>query len=116
MLGDRILEVASDTKDVVTDDLPQPIEPSVEALLPRRGALQPVGGPDVEHQVAVDVAHQRLVVESGREKLCVRGTLAAISADVEVPTILGRDHADILAACLSALAGTPRHAEFDLVW
>ncbi|KPH88225.1 hypothetical protein GLUCOINTEAF2_0203911 [Komagataeibacter intermedius AF2] len=40
---------------------------------------------------------------------------AAITADIKVPAILGRDHAHVLALCLRAFAGTAGHGEFELV-
>src|SRR4029453_11527963 len=40
---------------------------------------------------------------------------AAVAADVQVPAVLGGDHADVLGAGLGALAGAAGHAELDLV-
>ena len=58
---------------VVADHVAQMVEAAVEALHPRRGALQPIRGADVEHQEAVDVADQRLVVEVAGQQLGVLG-------------------------------------------
>ncbi len=91
------------------------LETAVQLLDPRCGALQPVGGADIEHQEAVDVADQRLVVEITGQQLCVLGGHAAVAADVEVPSVLGGDDADVLAAGLGALAGAARDAHLDLV-
>ena len=100
---------------VLAHDGLEVVEAALERVEPRRGALEPVGGADVEHQEAVDVAHERLVVEVAREQPGVRGCLAAVAADVEVPALVGGDDADVLAAGLGALAGAARDAELDLV-
>src|ERR1700730_1710988 len=87
-----------------------------EALHPRRGALQPIGGADVEHQEPIDVTYQRFVVEIACEQLRVLGGHAAVAADVEVPAVLRGDHADVLASRLGAFPRTARDAHLDLVW
>jgi hypothetical protein len=40
----------------------------------------------------------------------------AVAAHEEVPAVLRRDHADVLAARLGALAGTAGYPGLDLVW
>jgi hypothetical protein len=77
----------------------------IEVFEPHGGALQAVGGAHVEHQEAVDVADQGFVVEVGGEQVGVPRLHAAVAADVEVPALLGGDHADVLALRLGALAG-----------
>ena len=57
------LELAAQAEHVVDDHLAEPLEPALEGVEPRRRALQPVRGAHVVHEVAVEVAHQRLVVE-----------------------------------------------------
>ena len=79
------------------------------------GALQPVGGADVEHQEAVDVPDQRLLVEIGGEQLRVLRLHAAVAADVEVLALLGGDDAEVLALRLGALARAARHRRLELV-
>jgi len=91
------------------------VEPALERLDPRRGALQPVGGADVEHEEPVDDPHEGLGVEIGREQLGVARGEPAVAADVEVPALFGGDHADVLAACLGAFALAARDAHLDLV-
>ena len=54
---------------VARSTVAQVVEAAVERLEPRRGALQPVGGADVEHQEPVDVADQRLGVEVAGQQL-----------------------------------------------
>ena len=89
--------------------------PPGELALPGRGALEPVGGADVVHEVAVDVADEGLGVEVLGQQLGVGRAHAAVAADVEVPPPLGGDDADVLALGLGALPGAARHGELDLV-
>lgn len=111
----RGLEVVGDPERVLAHDGPEMLEPALERVEPGGRALEAVGRADVEHEEAVDVAHEGLVVEVAREQPRMGGRLAAVAADVEVPALVGRDDADVLAAGLGTLAGTPRDAELDLV-
>jgi hypothetical protein len=56
--GHGRFQVVGYPKNVLAEDVLQLFEAAVERLLPRRGALQPVCGADVEHQIAVDIADQ----------------------------------------------------------
>src|SRR5471030_2426948 len=100
---------------VGADDLLQVFKAAFAVVAPDAGALQAVGGAGVEHQEAVDVAHQRLLVEVRRQQLGVARLHAAVAADVEVPAFFGGDDADILALRLGAFAGAAGDAELDLV-
>ena len=113
--GHGLLELVGEAERVVHDDVAHVVEAALEVLDPARGALQPVGGADVVHDVAVDVAQQGLVVEVAREQLRVRRLEAAVAADVHVPALVGGDDADVLAAGLRALARASRDAELQLV-
>ncbi len=93
----------------------QIIEPAFEVVEPSRGALQTLGGADVEHQEAVDVADQRVLVEVGREQVRVARLHAAVAAHVQVPALLGGDDADVLALRFGAFAGAAGHGQLDLV-
>ena len=59
----------------VADHVPQMVDAAVQTLDPRRRALQTIRGPQVEHQEAVDVADQCLVVEIGCEQIGVFGVM-----------------------------------------
>jgi hypothetical protein len=59
--------------------------------------------------------NERLVIEILGEKICVSRLHSAIAADVEVPALLGGDHADVLALRLGAFARAARHGHLDLV-
>src|SRR5690606_11763080 len=100
---------------VVEDHRLQVVQAALQALAPHRGALQLVRGADVEHQHAVDGADQGLVIQVGGEQLGVARTHAAVAADVQVPALLGGDHAGVLALRLGTLAGAAGDAELDLV-
>ncbi len=100
---------------VVDDHGTQVVEPAVHRLDPRRGALQPVGGADVEHQEPVDELDQRVGVDIGGEQLGVPRGESAVAADVEVPAGLGGDHPEVLRPGLGALPRAPRHRRLDLV-
>ena len=89
--------------------------PPSRLLSQRRRALQAVGGADVEHQEAVDVPDQRLVVEIGREQHRVLRLHAAVAAQVEVPALLGGDDAEVLALRLGALARAAGDRGLELV-
>src|SRR5471030_1938490 len=97
------------------DDLLQVFKAAFKIVAPDAGALQTVGGAGVEHQEAVDVAHQRVLVEVRRQQLGVARLHAAVAADVEVPAIFGGNDADVLALRLGAFAGAAGDAELDLV-
>src|SRR5471030_2146233 len=97
------------------DDLLQVFKAAFEIVAPDAGALQTVGGAGVEHQEAVDVAHQRVLVEVRRQQLGVARLHAAVAANVEVPAFFSGDDADVLALRFGAFAGAAGHAEFDLV-
>ena len=55
------------------------------------------------------------VSRSSANSWACRGREAAVAADVEVPAVVGGDHADVLAAGLGALPGAAGDAELDLV-
>src|SRR6476646_10186291 len=109
------LELGADAKAVVNDNRAQVVDASVEALQPRRRALQPVRRTDIEHQEPIAVADQRFGVEIAREQLRMPRLEAAVAADVEVPALLGRDDPEVLALRLRALTRAPRNCALELV-
>lgn len=109
------VELLIDAEAVLQDHLLEVVQAAFQILAPYRGALQAVGGADVEHQEAVDGAVERCIVEVGGEQLGMARAHAAVAADVEVPAVLGGDHADVLALSLGALSGAAGHPELDLV-
>ena len=88
-----------------------PSIPSIQA----DGALQPVGGTDVEHQEPVDQPDQLLGSQVAGEQVGVPGPEPAVAAHVEVPAPVGGDDAEVLAARLGALPGAARHRRLQLV-
>src|SRR3546814_14621655 len=50
-----------------------------------------------------------------RQQLGVTRLHAAVAADVEIPALLGRDHADVLALRFGAFARAAGYRELDLV-
>src|SRR3546814_17845740 len=50
-----------------------------------------------------------------RQQLGVTRLHAAVAADVEIPALLGRDHADVLALRFGAFARAAGNRELDLV-
>src|SRR5690606_21553056 len=108
-------QLVAQAQAVVEDHRLEVVQAALQALAPHRGALQLVRGADVEHEHAVDGADQGLVIQVGGEQLGVARTHAAVAADVQVPALLGGDHADVLALRLGALAGAAGDAELDLV-
>ena len=111
----RRLELGTEAERVVHDDLAHPVQPAVEGVDPGGGALEPVGGADVVHEVAVEVADQGLGVEVAGQQPRVRGVGAAVAADVQVPALLGGDDPEVLGPRLGALAGTAADAALELV-
>src|SRR5207248_4738001 len=75
----------------------------------------PVRGADVVHEEAVDVANECLGVEVGGEQVRVPRPEAAVATDVEIPAVLRRDDAEVLALHLRAFTGATGHAGLDLV-
>ncbi|EKT80631.1 cellobiohydrolase A [Rhodococcus opacus M213] len=115
VLGHGRLQIGGDAQAVLAHHGLEVVEPALEGIDPRRGALETIRGADVEHEVPVDVADQGLVVEPTGEQLGVLRRLAAVAADVQVPAVFGGDDADVLAARLGAFAGAARDTELDLV-
>ena len=110
-----LLQLGRDAERIVDDDLPQVLDPALELVEPRRSALQPIRGADVEHQEAIEGAEHRILVEVGREEHGVLRLHAAVAAHVEVVAVLGRDHAEVLALRFGALARAARHRALQLV-
>src|SRR5687767_5931090 len=108
-------QLGGDAELVVDHHLLQVVAAAFEIIEPHGGALQTVGGADIEHQEAVDVADQRAAVQTGREQVGVPRFHAAVAADVQVPALLGRDDADILALRFGALARAAGDRELELV-
>ena len=57
----------------------------------------------------------RVSVQVLGEKLGVPRGEAAVAPDIDVPSVVGGDDPDVLAAGLGALARAPGHAQLDLV-
>jgi len=91
------LELRPDAEGILADDLANVVDAALPGSRAHAGALQPVAGADVEHEEAVDVADERRVIELGREQVACLGFMPPFAADVEVPALLGRDDADVLA-------------------
>ncbi len=52
-------ELGGDAQTILAHHVLQVVQSALEVVAPHRGALQPIGGADVEHQKTVDVADQR---------------------------------------------------------
>src|SRR4029453_8804121 len=91
------------------------LDAAVEPFLPTRGALQPGGGADVVHEVAVDVLQQCFVIQVLGEQLGVCRGGTAVAAYVQVPAISGGDDADVLAAGFCTLTGATGNTHLQLV-
>ena len=115
MAGHELLQVRGDAEGILADHLADVVEPALGRLHPRRGALQAVGGADVEAEEAVDVADQRLLVEVRGEQFGMTRRRATVTGDIEVPAVLRGDDADVLAAGLRALAGAAGDTHLELV-
>src|SRR6185312_16736465 len=97
-------------------DLTHVVQAAGERLDPRRGALQPVGRPDVVHDEPIDVTDQRLGVEVAGQQLRVLWGHPAVATDVQVPALFGGDDAHVLGARFGAFPRAARDPHFDLVW
>src|ERR1700730_11759555 len=109
------LELRGNTELVLAHNLFEIVQAPFEVVAPGRGALQTVGRANVEHEEPVDVANQRVLIQVGGEQFRVTGFDSTIAANVQVPSLIGCNHADILALRLSAFTGASRYAELDLV-
>src|SRR5437879_3252750 len=97
------LELRSDAERVLADHLLEILQPPFKVVPPRGGALQAIRRADVEHEKPVDVADERVFVEIPGKELRVAWPHAAVSAYVEIPALLGGDHANVFALRLRAL-------------
>ncbi len=93
----------------------QVVDAAFQAFQPHRGALQVIGGADVEHHEAVEILHQRVAIEIGRQQVRMARFHAAVAAHVQVPAFLGGDDADVFALRFGAFAGTAGDAELHFV-
>lgn len=75
MTEHQFVQFGADAEGVVHDDVPQMVQAAVEPGHPGGGALQAVGGADVEHQEAVDGADQRGAVQIGGDQVGVPGVV-----------------------------------------
>ena len=110
------LELCCNAELVFAHHLLEIVQAPFEVVAPGRGALQTVGRANVEHEEPVDVAYQRVLIQVGGEQFRVTGFDSAVTANIQVPSLIGCNHPDVLALRLCALTGTSRDAEFDLVY
>src|SRR6185503_11161041 len=108
-------ELGADAERILADHLAHVVDAAFEVLEPRGGALQAISRADVEHQETIDVPDQRGGIEIARQQVRVPRLHAAVATDVEIPTALGGDDADVLALGLGAFARAAGHRELDLV-
>nr|GEU28124.1 hypothetical protein [Tanacetum cinerariifolium] len=108
-------EVRRDAQLVVHHNLLQVIEAAFQVVAPGAGALQAVAGAGIKHQEAVDVLHQRGLIEIGGQQFGVARLHAAVAGHVQVPALFGGDDAHVLALRFRAFARAAGHAELDLV-
>ncbi|CCJ75563.1 hypothetical protein BN135_627 [Cronobacter muytjensii 530] len=109
------LQLLADAEGIVQDNLAQVVDAAFEIIHPGTGALQAIGGTDVEHQEAVNGAQQGLAVEIAGKEIRMARLHAAVAADVKIPAFIGCDHAHILALRLGAFAGAAGDRHFDFV-
>src|SRR5229473_34330 len=109
------LELGADAQRVLAHHLAHVVDAALQVLQPHAGALQPVAGADVEHEEAVYILNEGLVVEVGGEQVGVARLHAAVATDVKVPALLGGDDAHVLALRLGALARAARDRHLHLV-
>src|SRR5690606_13414209 len=113
--GHLLLQFGAEAELVVDDHGLQVVEAALQVFQPHRGALQAVGGADIEHQEAVDVADEGCVVEVGGKQVGMARAHAAVAADVEVPALVGGNYAEVLGLRLGAFAGAAGHRAFQFV-
>ncbi len=97
------------------DHVPQVVQAALQPVQPGRGALQPVRRADVEHQEPVDEPDQFGVGQVLGQQVRVARGGPAVPADVQVPAGSRRDHPEVLALRLRALARTAGHRRLELV-
>src|SRR6266446_273536 len=90
-------ELGADAERILANHLAQVLDAAFQVLEPDAGALQPVAGADVEHEEAVEVPHQCLIIQIRRQQIGMARLHAAVAADVEVPALFSGDDADVLA-------------------
>mmetsp|Transcript_21805 Transcript_21805/g.64289 ORF Transcript_21805/g.64289 Transcript_21805/m.64289 type:complete len:742 (+) Transcript_21805:219-2444(+) len=116
-----IIELSANAEGVLDDDLLEMFDRSAsvlaggELLLPRRHAFHLIGGQYVIHNVSIEIGQHRILVDIGGEKLGVFGDGAAVPPDVQVVSVLGGDHAEILTDSLGAFPRASAHPALHLV-
>mmetsp|Transcript_66739 Transcript_66739/g.184833 ORF Transcript_66739/g.184833 Transcript_66739/m.184833 type:complete len:303 (-) Transcript_66739:854-1762(-) len=111
---DERLQVCADPEGVLDHHLLQVVQAARELLQPRRGALQVLGGGNVEHEEAVRVPQAGGLVDVCRQQLGVPRFRTPIATDVHVVARLGGDEAQVLSLGFRALAEASgaRHLDF----
>ena len=110
-----MLQLLTNTQAVLQDHLLQIVQATFQVLHPHTGALQTVRGAHVEHQHPVDSADQFLVGQIRGKQIRVARTHAAVAAYVQVPAVLGGDHADVLTLGFRTFAGAAGHRHLELM-
>mmetsp|Transcript_7072 Transcript_7072/g.20830 ORF Transcript_7072/g.20830 Transcript_7072/m.20830 type:complete len:430 (-) Transcript_7072:543-1832(-) len=116
-----VVELFADSQGIFDDDFLQVLDwtTSVPAtwqlLLPHSGTLELVGGQDVVHDVPVQVLQHGVGIDVGGEQLGVDWVGTAVSANVEVVSVLRCDHSEILALGFGAFADASGDGGLHLV-
>ncbi|VGP85176.1 hypothetical protein SB00610_04125 [Klebsiella quasipneumoniae subsp. similipneumoniae] len=113
--GHLLLQLLANAEAILQHHLPQVGDAALQVVHPGAGALQAVGGTDIEHQQTIDAADQRRFVEIAGKQVGVTRFHSAVAADVEIPAFVGGNHSDIFALGFGALAGAARDRHLDLV-
>src|SRR6185369_6527449 len=112
---DHLLKFGTNAELVADDDVLEMLNAPFEFLEPDGRARQAVGRHDVIGEEAVDVFDRRLFVDVGGKQVRMPRLRAAVSADVQVVTVLGGDEAEVLPLRLGTLADATGDGRLHLV-
>jgi len=99
----------------VYNHLAQIVDAPFKIIHPGAGALQAIGGTDIEHQEAIHEFNQRGVIQIAGEQIRMTRLHTAVSADIQVPALIGGDHTNVFPLRFGTLAGTAGDRHFDFV-
>ena len=110
-----LLQLFADAEAVFEDHLAQIVDPALKVIHPGTGALQAIGGTNIEHQQPVNTADKRGFIKIAGEQVGMARLHAAVAANVQVPPLLRGDNPNIFPLGFRAFAGTAGDGHFNFV-
>ncbi|MNR51297.1 hypothetical protein D3C85_1709520 [compost metagenome] len=67
--------------------------------------MQTIGSADVKHQETIHGAQQGFVIQIAGKQIRMARLHAAVTAQIQVPALVGRNHPDVFTLGFGAFAG-----------